>query len=137
VLTFAKEESGSGYCTHRFHTPFHDIMLSVATGFSGGDRSPAADLHLAVNTLAGDVRVGQVRIDVLGHYEVVSVHGSEKFVVSYGDYRYVVQVVEGRVGEILREGGKLALDISLNSNWSFFGEYDLRLRVSRSARTTK
>ena len=84
-----------------------------------------------MRTLAGDLRVGQVRLDLKGEYNIVSTEGRGNILVAAGDSDYSIQTLEGSVGSVLRDGGRLALDISLNSNWSFFGEYTLRLRVAR------
>jgi len=133
VLGFASEDSGDGHRSHRYRTAFHDITLSVVSGLAGEGELPAADLCLDIKTIAGDIRVNQVRIDLQGQYGIESVDEGDGFVVSTNENNYSVRIVEGEIGGIIRCGNKLAIDISLNSNWNFFGEYSLRMRVTRIA----
>jgi hypothetical protein len=84
-----------------------------------------------VKTLVGDVRINQARIDLIGRYEILSVYERGGFLVSSGGSEYSFEITEGSVDAVLREDGRLAFDITMSSNWNFFGEYRLRLRVTR------
>ncbi len=133
VLGFASEDSGDGHRAHRYRTAFHDMTLSVVSGRTGDDNLPSADLCLDVKTIAGDIRVNQVRIDLQGQYDIESVDKRDGFIVSSNENKYSLRIVEGEIGRIIRSGARLSIDISLNSNWNFFGEYNLRMRVTRHA----
>ncbi|UCD56210.1 MAG: hypothetical protein JSV16_10260, partial [Candidatus Hydrogenedentota bacterium] len=132
VLSFAAQDTGGGLRTHLYRTPFHNLALSVVSAGKDSNSSPAADIEFVAETIVGDVRTEQVRVDLQGHYEIRSILGKDEFVISSGGNEYSVQMIEGAVDAIIREGDRLALDISLSSNWSFFGQYRLRLRVARS-----
>jgi len=91
-------------------------------------------LALDIKTLAGDLRLRQVRIDLSGRYNVISVQGRNGFCVVSGDGEYSFEIIEGSIDAIIRDGGRLALDITMRSNWNYFGEYSLRARVTRRRR---
>jgi hypothetical protein len=75
-----------------------------------------------------------VRIDLKGHYEIISIKEKERLLIACGEHEYSIEVIDGPVGAILRDGEKLAFDISMCANWNFFGEYGLALRVTRRPR---
>jgi len=135
VIDFSANESDDGRRTHRYLTPLHDIALSVTATGADSENLPASDLELDVRTLVGDVRVGQVRIDLIGSYEILSVHGSDEFLVSCGGDEYSFEIIEGSVDAVVRDGDRLAFDITMGSNWNFFGEYNLRMRVARRSQS--
>ncbi|RJP74084.1 MAG: hypothetical protein C4532_03125, partial [Candidatus Abyssobacteria bacterium SURF_17] len=124
----------NGLPRNAYRTPFHEIDISAISVGVDENGNAAADIEIGIRTLVGDVRLNQVRIDLLGTYTVESVTGKHGFVVSSGGSRYSFQVVGGPVDAILREGERLSFDISLCSNWNFFGDYRSRLRVARQQR---
>jgi hypothetical protein len=131
VLKATVVDEPDGLEARRFRTPLHEIVLSVeAEGADCEDRA-AVDVGLAVETLAADVRLRQVRVDLGGRYEVISVYGKSGALVRCGGEEYMIVVLEGAVDEIIRRGDRLAFDISMRSNWNYYGEYRLRLRVTR------
>jgi hypothetical protein len=134
ILSMTKEDSGAELQTRRFRSPFHDIAFSVVSEGLNPDGFPAADLELTAKTLAGDLRVRQVRIDLEGHYEIISIAEGKSLLVACGGQEYSIEAIDGPVGAILCDGERLAFDISMCSNWNFFGEYRLRLRVTRRPR---
>ena len=131
ILDFARENSGDGLPAHEFRTPFHAIDLSVVSEGLDSEGLPAADVELTVKTLVGDLSVRQVRLDLGGRYEIFSVHGKKRALLARGANVYSIEVVDGPVDAILRDGDRLAFDVSMCSNWSFFGEYRVRLRITR------
>lgn len=133
MIGTAEEYAGEGRRTRRYRTPLHEMSLSLVSEGADADGRPAADVELEVKTIAGDIRLNQVRIDLQGCYETHAVHGREGFFVSSGGNEYSVQIIDGSVDAILRDGDRLALDISLSSNWNFFGEYRLCLRIARAS----
>ena len=137
VLSSVAEDSADGFAARRFHTALHDIAFSVVSEGVDSEGFPAADVEISINTLAGDIRVEQVRIDLGGHYQVLSVYGKEAMLVSCDGSEYSIEVIEGSVDAIIRDGDRAAFDISMCSNWNFFGEYRLRLRVARRPGNSK
>ena len=137
VLSVNGEDSGDGSRGRRFKTPIHEIALSVTAEGLDSENLTAADVYLSVKTLAGDVRLRQARIDLVGDYEILSIHKRETALVSCGGNDYSIEVIEGPIDRIIREGDRLALDISLCANWNFFGEYRLGLRITRRPRDSK
>jgi hypothetical protein len=133
IIGTEEEDAGDDRRTRRYRTPLHEISLSLIAAGSDADGRTAADVELEVNTIAGDVRLKQVRIDLGGRYEAHALHGGEGFAVSSGGNEYSVQITDGSVDSILRDGDRLAFDISLSSNWNFFGQYRLCLRVARAS----
>ena len=133
-LSPVEEDFADRLKTYCFRTPFHDISLSLVSEGLNSEGFVAADLELIVKTLAGDLRVRQVRIDLEGPYEIISVCEKRGLLVSCGGSEYSFEVIDGPVGSILCDGERLAFDISTCSNWNFFGEYCLRLRVARRPR---
>jgi hypothetical protein len=131
ILDFAQENSGDGPPAHEFRTPFHAIDLSVVSEGLDTEGLPAVDVELAVKALVGDLRLRQVRLDLGGRYEIFSVHGKERILFAHGASVYSIEVVEGPVDAILRDADRLSFDVSMCSNWNFFGEYRVRLRVTR------
>jgi hypothetical protein len=131
-----KEDSADRLETRCFRTPFHDISLSVVSEGVTPEGDVAADLELSIQTLAGDLRVRQVRVDLEGQYEILAAGEKGRLLVSRGGNEYSVEVTDGSVGGVLCDGGRLAFDISMCSNWNFFGEYCMRLRVVRRLRAS-
>ncbi len=138
VMRVETFDSGNGSAMRRYLTPLHAIDLSIlANGMDSGKRQ-FADLEFVIRTLAGDLGPRQVRIDLVGEYTAASALDNNELLVSVGEKSYTLQVIEGSVDGILRDADKFALDISLSSNWNFFGDYRLRLRVLREpARETR
>jgi hypothetical protein len=130
-LSSTEENIAERLETRCFLTPFHDISISLVSEGVNSEGFGAADLELTVKTLVGDLRIRQVRIDLEGPYEIISLCEKESLLVSCGGNEYSVEVIEGSVGAILCDRDRLAFDISMCSNWNFFGEYCLRLRVTR------
>jgi hypothetical protein len=77
-----------------------------------------------------------VRVDLEGQYEILAAGEKGRLLVSRGGNEYSVEVTDGSVGGVLCDGGRLAFDISMCSNWNFFGEYCMKLRVVRRLRAS-
>jgi hypothetical protein len=133
-LEISEEDAGENGRRVRYRTPLHDMTLSVAATGVDAQNLPAADLALCIKTLAGDLRLRQVRVDLTGRYNVISVQGRDGFRVASGGVEYSLEIIEGSVDAIIRDGGRLALDITMRSNWNYFGEYSLRVRMTRRRR---
>ena len=131
VRGFADEDSENGRRARLFRTPFHEMTFSVISEGADFEGLPAANVGIDVKTLVGDVRINQARIDLIGRYEILSVYERGGFLVSSGGSEYSFEITEGSVDAVLREDGRLAFDITMSSNWNFFGEYRLRLRATR------
>jgi hypothetical protein len=134
VTSVITENSNKERRTRRYCTPLHEITLSVVSSGIDENDCPAADVGIGINTLAGDVRINQVRVDLDGIDEVLSVYGNTMVHVAAGGNEYTIHVLDDMCDGILMHDGRLAIDISLSSNWNFFGEYRLPLRVARRAR---
>lgn len=131
VIDFSRDDSGEGPQIHRYRTPVHEITLFPVSSGLDKDRFPTTDLEIGVKTTAGDVRVNQARIDLDGVDEVLSICGKEKIHLRCGQNEYSLEMLDDAVDGIIFDGGRLAMDITLSANWSFFGDYSLRLRVTR------
>ncbi|GAB4340140.1 MAG: hypothetical protein Kow0099_15830 [Candidatus Abyssubacteria bacterium] len=130
-VTDLKVERASDRAIHRYQTPVHEFRLSVVSVGADPANHAVANLEFHARTVAGDVRLNQTRIDLRGAYEIKSVREKEEVVVTAGQHEYSIRVLDGWVDGILRDGQRLSFDISLCSNWNYFGEYTLRLRVVR------
>jgi hypothetical protein len=133
ISSRSAESADTGRQTHRYRTPVHEITLSACPASVDAYELSAAEAGIAVKTLAGDVHVKQVRIDLDGAYEVLSIHGRKRIDVSCGGNRYSISILNDMVDGIIRDKGQLAIDISLSSNWNFFGGYEVGLRIARRA----
>ena len=137
IINVNQDDSDGGSRWRGFNTPVHEIALSIAAEGVDSAKLPAADIDLSVKTTASDVRLRQARIDLDGDYEIISIQKREAALVSCGGNDYSIEVREGPIDRIIREGDRLALDISMCSNWNFFGEYRLGLRITRRPRDSK
>lgn len=131
ITGISQEQSPDGRHSHTYFAPFHEITHSlISTGLDAKSRL-AADIEFVVKTLAGDLQIKQVRIDLLGSYEIKSINGKKECIVSSGGNEYSFRITGGAVDSIIRDGNRLAFDVSRSANWNFFGTYSLRLRVLR------
>jgi hypothetical protein len=133
ILTSSAEDSAEGAQLRLYRTPLHEITLSAASSKLEEHELSAADVEIRVNTIAGDIHLKQVRIDLGRVDEVLSVYGNKRMDVLSGGHEYSIEILNDMVDGIIRDGGRLAIDITLSSNWNFFGEYRLKLRISRRA----
>ncbi len=131
VTDLKVEPTKDGTPAYKYQTPIHEFRLSVVSAGVDADNHSVADLEFDAQTIAGDIRLNQARIDLEGRYEIKSVRGKEEVIVAASQHEYSIQVLDGWVDGILRDGQRLSFDISLCSNWNYFGEYNLRVRVVR------
>ncbi|RJP24665.1 MAG: hypothetical protein C4520_03695 [Candidatus Abyssobacteria bacterium SURF_5] len=106
------------------------IILSIDAAGMNDRGLPGNDIGFAIEMLAGDASVEQVRIDLSGDYTVKSI-SKDGVIVFAGGTDYSMRIMGGSIDGFLQQEKRLAFDISLSANWNFFGKYLLRMRVER------
>lgn len=125
------ENFGNGRQRFAYTMGFYKIVLSIQSAGFSEEGFLANDIDFDIETTTGDLRVKQVRIDLQGNYSVQSVARDEATVRARGA-AYRMWITGGSLSGILQEENQLAFDISLSSNWNFFGKHHLSMRVERA-----
>jgi hypothetical protein len=125
------EDFGDGRQRYSYGMGYYRVILSVLSAGLGDAGFPANDISFDIETTAGDLQVEQVRLDLGGTYSIRSA-SKEGVKIFAGAAEYAFRITGGSIDGVIRQEDKLAFDISLSSNWNFFGKYNLRMRVERT-----